>query len=211
MKTWVFIGLLVLGGRQAAAQGTVNFANGVAGVDAPFKLPQISDRAEVSAWEAELLLVSSDGSSKRIGESVALQSDALAGYFFGGSVAVPDVDIDARATFRVRVFDTTGSKEAFSNPVTVTLGGGKMPPPNLVGLTTWNVQAVNPQLTIAVFAQSVTLSWSKAFANAVVEYSDSLANANWTSTPETPQIGADNFRVTVPTTAVQRFYRLRLK
>lgn len=211
MKAWLFgvlFGLVVL---RAAAQGTLNFANGAAGVNAPVRLAGGGQSLEGARWKAELLLVSIDGSTKRIGEAVPFQTSVGAGYFFGGLVTVPGVEAAASATFRVRAFDTTGTAEATSNPVTISLGGGRLPPANLVGLESWTLKAANPELTIRLAQQTVVLSWSKDFPNAVLEFTDRLSDANWSPMTELPGPGEGNLLVTLPVTVPERYYRLRLK
>jgi hypothetical protein len=195
---------------RAAAQGTVNFANGAAGVNAPVILSGAASPPEAFRWQAELLLVGADGRTKRVGEPALLQGDALAGYFFGGSVSVTGVGAGAEATFRIRAFDTLGTGEAISNPIKVMLGGGKMPPPNLVGLQSWGPNIPTPYLKIAIAPSSVTLSWSKEFPNAALEFADSLANPNWNQTLESPRTEGDRFVITMPATDSERYFRLRL-
>lgn len=211
MKTWLWLGISAFTTWQAAAQGTVNFANAAAGVNARVVLADGGAIAEGPQWQAELLLVTLDGSSQRVGAPVPLQSADLAGYFFGGSMVVPGIGAGSDATLRVRAFDTIGKAEVFSNPVKVTLGGGKMPPPNLVGLGSWGIHAVTSELKIALTPGSVTLSWSKDLTNAALEFSDSLTRPNWTSATETPQEDGSILRVTVPVALSERYYRLRLR
>ena len=211
MKASSIAALLAIATWRAAAQGTVNFANGAAGVNAPVKLTTVGEPPEGPRWRAELLLVTGGGGVQRIGEPVPLQTADLAGYFFGGLVTVPGIGAGARATFEVRVVDTDGTASAISNPVTVTLGGGKMPPPNLVGLESWSLKAATPELTITFFQKSVTLSWRTAFPNAVLEFTDSLTSPNWRAVSETPQSDGASLSVAVSVAASERYYRLRLE
>lgn len=211
MKTSILAVLLTVITWRATAQGTVNFANGAAGVNAPVKIAGVGQPREGTEWQAELLLLGNGGATQRIGDPAPLQTDALTGYFFGGAVSVPGLEPGANATFRVRAFDVNGTEEAFSNPVTVTLGGDKTPPPNLIGLESWGVIGTTPELSITVAQKSVVLTWSKDFPNAAVEIADNLANPNWNSATETPQATGNTFTLTLPIAASERYFRLRLK
>jgi hypothetical protein len=210
MKPLFLTALIALSTWRAEAQGTVNFANGAADVNAPVDLAGAGEAPEGPQWQAELLLVNADGSAKRIGQAVPLQSGNLAGYFFAGLVVVPGVEAGARATFQVRAFDSAGTNERSSNPVTLTLGGGKMPPPNLVGLTTWTLNPLNTNLKITVVQKSVKLSWSSDLPIASLEFTDSLTNPNWSPATETPATVGTSLIVTIPVAAPERYYRLRL-
>ena len=210
MKTSIFCFLFFIAAWRGAAQGTVNFSNGAAGVNAMAFLDGGVTIPEGPQWQAELLLVTSGGGTRRVGEPVPFQSAALAGYFFGGSMTVPGVEAGATATFRVRAFETTGTGQVTSNPVTVTLGGDKMPPPNLVGLDTWSVVAAIPELRITHSQQSILISWPKDFPNAALEFTDSLLNPNWRSASVAPQLDGGNYTVTATVPVSERYYRLRL-
>lgn len=205
----LFAGLIAIVTWRADAQGTVNFANGAAGVNVPVELAVIGEPLEGPRWQAELLLVSSGGSAQRIGEPVSFHTADLAGYFFGGLATVPGVEAGASATFQVRVSDTNGTAVAISNPVTVTLGGGKMPPPNLVGLDRWNLQAATPEWKITLSQKSVALSWPKDFPNAALEFTDRLTSPNWRTVTEAREIEGTSLSVTLPVAVSERYYRLR--
>lgn len=209
MKTSLIAGLFALVTWQVAGQGTVNFANGAAGVDAPVLLANAA--LEGPEWQAELLLVSRGGALQRIGQPVFLETLDLAGYFFGGLVVVPGVEAGSEATLKVRAFSTAGNGEVYSNAVKITLGGGIVPPPNLVGLETWGINAATPELAISLSQTAVTLSWPKEFPNAALEFTENLASSNWSAAPATPQNDGTRLTVTVPVATAQRFYRLRLK
>jgi len=214
MKTLLCVGLfaVIAGVWNAAAQGTVNFANGAAGVNAPVQPILNGAPVEGADWRAELLIVKADGSSKLIGQPATFEYAELAGYFFGGSVIVPRVEPGTTATFQIRVSDALGTVERFSNPVTVTLGGVKTPPPNLIGLENWASKALTmlPQLAISIAQQTVSRSWSKDLLNAILEFTESLAKPNWVSATEAPQTTGEKLTLTFNMPSFQRYYRLRL-
>jgi hypothetical protein len=212
MKVWLAIaGFFAFCPLPAGAQGTVNFANAGAGVNAPVKLAGVVQPPDGAEWQAELLLLGSDGSSKKIGDPILLQTGNLAGFFFGGPVLVPGSEPGGIATFRVRAFDTAGMAEAISNPVTITLGGGKTPPANLVGLANWTIPNLIPELAITVSQISVILSWSKDFPDALLEFTDRLTNSKWSAVTATPQTVGSRVTVTVPLAISERYYRLKVK
>lgn len=197
---------------RVSGQGTINFANGAAGVNAPVKLEGSGQPLEGAGWKAELLLVSRDGSSKRMGEPVPFQTGAVAGYFLGGLTVVSGVEAGASATFRVRAFDAGGTAEAASNPVTVMLGGEKMPPPNLVGLQSWTVRGVpKPALQISRSTDGIKLSWVKEITAVAIESADSVAQTNWMKVATPPVLMGEEWTVAVSADGSARYYRLRLK
>jgi hypothetical protein len=65
-------------------------------------------------------------------------------------------------------------------------------------------------LTATAGANSVTLSWPKTAANALLEYSDNIgAGALWSVSTNTVTIGTTAYSVNVPNTNARRFFRLR--
>jgi len=144
------------------AQGTINFSNGAAGVNAPAFDVDGTTRLSGSAFTAGLYA----GPSGTIWSSLALvpstatfATGASAGYFFGGSHTIPGVPEGSVAAYQVRIWssnfatwDLAWAAYQSGDPtakVTVswwngsglpaTVGttpplGGLSPTPNLVGL-----------------------------------------------------------------------------
>ena len=200
---------LSLPGWPALGQGTLNFANGAAGVEAAVTFAESGSGVEGPEWQAQLLLVGADGTTRPVGESVVFQSGSLGGYFFAGLVTVPDMEAGAQATFRVRAFSTNTAVEAFSSPVQVILGGGKMPPPNLVGLEAWSVSNASFRLNAELSGDQVVLWWSNQFPDVVLESTPELAPVAWSNVDEPRIVEGDSIQVTLSAAAQQRYFRLR--
>jgi len=132
------------------AQGQVNFSNKVpaSGIDA-----RILDKATgtgAGAGFAAGLAVDAGGALTYVPGSAALfrtASAAQQGYVFPLVATVPGHDISSSVTLRVFGYSGAASDAAagaalgsqalpfgLSNPVTVTLGGGTILPPDMVGL-----------------------------------------------------------------------------
>ena len=71
-----------------AQTGTVNFANGAAGVDAPITHAP-GQAVEGPDWRAELLYLSGTNFVP-VGERIPFETNTLAGYFFGGRKIVQE-------------------------------------------------------------------------------------------------------------------------
>jgi len=192
----------------AWCQGTVNFANGAADVNAPVTIFPGPTLVEGPDWQAELWMANTNGNWLRIGLPVPFLTNAVAGYFLGGLVTVPGVEPGQQATFRVRAFNTKSALESISRPVTVNLGGAKMPPTNLLGLESWSITG-RPQLTIALLANDAAISWPTEFANFALESSDSLTLTNWSLVNLTKATNGTQISVTAPIGPVAKYFRLR--
>jgi hypothetical protein len=130
------------------SQGTVNFANGAGGVNAPF-----CDANGVllsgSGYLAQLyvgpsgtsnpLLLTTNGVS---GTPTPFATGASAGYFFGNVRSIAGYTAATVVTLQVRVWataagtswETAPTARGESNLIQVALDGGVTPVPNMVGL-----------------------------------------------------------------------------
>jgi hypothetical protein len=117
---------------SAAGQGTLNFANRIAGgvLDAPITTPGgLTGFGTLPNAMVQLFLVS--GSSLTpVGTAIGFRatSGPLAKYFEGGPISVPSVSVGGSGTFRVRVwtgteFNTGGVKGESANFIVSGLGG----------------------------------------------------------------------------------------
>src|SRR5438094_45776 len=120
MKVCFIAACFLLEVVMGRSQGTVNFANGAAGVNSPVTILPGPTPVEGPDWQAELLMAEANGNWLRIGQPVPFLTHSVAGYFLGGLVMVPGTDASHQVTFRVRAFNTNSSLGAFSNPITVT-------------------------------------------------------------------------------------------
>lgn len=155
----------------AMAQGTVNFANGAAGVNAPISDPA-GARLNGTAYVAQLWAGSSATSLAPVGAVVAFRTGTGAGYFLGGERVIPGVAAGGTAFVQVRAWSAAGgttwesaaanptaqvgwsggvwNPTAAASPFQVTVGGGTLPPGNLVGLTSFNLVNVPEPATLAL-------------------------------------------------------------
>jgi hypothetical protein len=154
----------------ALAQGTVNFSNGAAGVNAPIR--DVSGAlAAGTGFIAQLWAGATAGSLAPISPTATFATGASAGYFFGGSRTVPGVATGSPAFVQVRVWNsgfadwasafaayTSGNAAAQIGGDLVTawaspnLGGGPTPPANLIGMQSFQLRQVPEPSTIALAA-----------------------------------------------------------
>jgi len=153
-------------------------------------------------------MLETNGNWLRVSQPAPFLAQAVAGYVLGGLVTVPGVDAGQQATFRVRAFNTNSALEGISQPVAVTLGGGKMPPVNLMGLQGWSIVG-RPQLRISLSGSQAAVSWPTGFPSFVLESSDNLTRTDWSSVSQTPTTNGTQITVTVPVDSTDKFYRLR--
>jgi hypothetical protein len=145
MKKLMLIAACVtaLAATNAFAQGSVNFNNRVtaAGLDAP-----IFDvgGAKLEGPNAFAQIYVNDAA---VGAPVAFRSGTGAGYFSGGTVAIPGAAGGTSVQMVVAAWSGAATFEAasikgVSSPFTVTLGGAGEPPStpaNLIGLTSFTL------------------------------------------------------------------------
>lgn len=79
-----------------------------------------------------------------------ISSAAAQGYVNAVDVIVPGIAAGAKATVVMRVFDSTGFKAGESAAITITLGGGTLPPANLEGLQPFTASIIPEPSTIAL-------------------------------------------------------------
>ena len=86
MKTIFMSALLLLPlGVAVWSQGTVNFANGAAGVNAPVMTASDNTSVEGPDWQAELWMQDTNANWIRVSQPVPFLTQPVAGYFLGGS------------------------------------------------------------------------------------------------------------------------------
>jgi hypothetical protein len=133
-------------------QGTVNFANRLTGVfDAPvvLLLEQTRGAGEIPGVKAQLLLVNGT-SINPVGTAIAFRgtTGALAKYFDGGQVDIPGTSAGGTATLRVRVSGPLGITDSAS--FSQLLGGGTLPPENMVSLQGFTYGPLPEPSTVAL-------------------------------------------------------------
>jgi hypothetical protein len=128
------------------SQGAVNFANGAAGVDAPFR-----DANGVllsgNAYLAQLYVGPAGSPASGLatngvrGTPAAFGTGPSAGYFLGGARMIDGYAPGTLVTLQVRMWATASGSSwesavnrGESNPIQISLGGGTIPTPNMIGL-----------------------------------------------------------------------------
>lgn len=134
---------------KAYGQGQVYF-NTIFGslIDAPVVL---SDGTRPRAgWTAQIWVEVSDGGFEDVFPTTTF-SESLRGYVKPTIVSIPEVPIEEMATLIVRAFNGDSWRNSTlryeSNPFTIRLEGGRLPPAQMVGLEFFTaVPRVNPPL-----------------------------------------------------------------
>ena len=125
MKKVLLAALFVAASLGANAQGTVSFANVGGGVNAPVSGP---DGLLGAGFTAQLQLA--DGTN--VGDPAPFLANGL---FSGGARTIDGVAGGSTADLQVFVSNADGSVTGTSSVITVTLGGGGVPPAPPAGLT----------------------------------------------------------------------------
>jgi hypothetical protein len=135
------------------AQGQVNFANRVPASNINAKIVDNAGAAATTPPYAAALLLDSGGTLSLIaGSATGFRTGAAAGYINPNVITIPGHDVSTSVTLRVLGFSGAATDAAataalagpanlrgVSNPVTVTLGGGTVLPPDMVGLTGFTI------------------------------------------------------------------------
>ncbi|HEY6166741.1 MAG TPA: PEP-CTERM sorting domain-containing protein [Verrucomicrobiae bacterium] len=151
--------LLVASGFFARAQGTVNFANGAAGVNAPVSDAGGTPLLQGSSGFVAQLFGGPQGtpvnSLSPMGTAIPFLSGAGAGYFLGGETVVTNVAGNAIAELVVRVWNTVngatfaaaslvdGAHVGSSLPIDVTLASPPTAAPNMTALQPFSLTIVS--------------------------------------------------------------------
>jgi len=150
---------------SAYGQGAVVFNNRVTGVvDARVVMP---DGSGAGAGITAQLFGGPAGTAKDALTALTptttfrTTSAAAQGYVNSVDVTVPGVAAGSQATLVMRAFQgadyASAQTKGESNPITITLGGGTLPPANLVGLQGFTMTVVPEPTTIALGALGAAL------------------------------------------------------
>jgi MYXO-CTERM domain-containing protein len=172
MKKLLLLAGLLVAAVGSYAQGTVNFANGGAGVNAPvtYIAPGGSSALATSANGVyAMLFIGPAGATDLTTLTTNGVSGApalvggTAGYFFGGARTITGFTSGQTVTAQVRLWVTPNASGysgdpsvrneglyATSNPIQVTLGGGTTGTPNMVGLQAMTIGPVPEPSAIAL-------------------------------------------------------------
>jgi hypothetical protein len=141
MKKLMLAVAAVMVSVAAFAQGQVVFNNRVAGVvDA--RVTFADGSGGVGAGYTAQLFGGADAANLTAlnpATTFRTSSAAAQGYVNGVVVDVPGIGPGNKATLVMRVFDSANAQVGASGPITITLGGGTLPPSNLEGLQPFTV------------------------------------------------------------------------
>lgn len=159
MKKLILAVAAVMVSVAAFAQGTVTFNNRVTGVvDARVTFADGSGGVG-AGYTAQLYGGPEGGALAALTPTTTFRTSSAAalGYVNAVVVEVPGVAGSSKASLQMKVFsDATKAEVGASAPFVVTLGGGQLPPANLVGLTAFTVSGGAPVIpepsTIALAA-----------------------------------------------------------
>jgi len=152
MKKILIVVASVMISLGAYGQGTVNFANIGATLDAPV-LNLTGAKASGSKYKVELLAGSTATSLTVVGSTALSDNASAAGYFLGGTVTIAGQAPGTKPFLQVRAFDSTGgatfANAAIRGESTIFalgsaggLGGVGTPPStpsDLIGLTSFRL------------------------------------------------------------------------
>jgi hypothetical protein len=163
MKKLIISAICVLAALSSYGQGQVDFTNfatppGMPVIDAPVFDIDGTTRLDGGAFLAQLYAGPAGGTLAAIGTPTPFLSGAGAGYFGGGSLAIPGVAAGTTADLQVRAWDASGGS-TFADAVNagvstgmsdlltgITTGGSGSPPsaPSpLTGLTSFSLTGGN--------------------------------------------------------------------
>ncbi|MCI0538259.1 MAG: PEP-CTERM sorting domain-containing protein [Verrucomicrobiales bacterium] len=166
MKKLILAVAAVMVSVAAFAQGQITFNNRVAGVvDARVTFADGANIGQgVGAGYTAQLFGGPDGTAAAALTALSpnttfrTSSAAAQGYVNGVVVDVPGIAPGLKASIQMRVFDSGNLQVGQSAPISITLGGGTLPPANLEGLQAFTVSGgvVIPEpSTIALAALGV--------------------------------------------------------
>lgn len=156
MKKIILAVAAVMVSVAAFAQGTVTFNNRVTGVvDARVTHADGPNAGQGvgAGFTAQLFGGPSGGALSALTPTTTFRTSSAAalGYVNAVVVEVPGVAASSKATLQMKVFQ--GAQEVgASGPITITLGGGTLPPANLEGLQAFTVSIIPEPSTIALAA-----------------------------------------------------------
>ena len=155
MKKLLVIAAIALSGVCSYAQGTFTLANGAPGVNSPISDSNGALISQTDFWIQAYVGPQTADAGALTALGAPFRANLAAGYFGQGVQAIPGVAAGAVGTVQIRAWSSTegatsyeqaagiiGAQIGTSNLVNVTLAGGQTPPPNLVGLESFQLTVV---------------------------------------------------------------------
>jgi hypothetical protein len=164
MKKLILAAAAVMVSVAAFAQGQITFNNRVAGVVDARVTFQDGSGGVGAGFTAQLFGGADANSLTALLPSTTFRTSSAAaqGYVNGVVVDVPGIAPGLKATVQMRVFDGNNVNVGQSAPITITLGGGTLPPANLSsdgtlagGMQPFTVNVVPEPSTIALAALGI--------------------------------------------------------
>lgn len=159
MKKLILAAAAIMVSVAAFAQGTVNFNNRITGVvDARVTNP---DGTGVGAgYTAQLFGGPEGGALVALTPTTTFRTSTAAaqGYVNAQVVTVPNVAASSKATLVMKVFQDGGGEVGKSAPITIALGGGTLPPANLVGLQGFSIVPEPSTIALAALGGAALLA-----------------------------------------------------
>jgi hypothetical protein len=173
-KTLVAIAALMISVAASYGQGAVVFNNRVgtevnAAVTKDASFGADAGKGPGAGYTAQLYLVGAGGALTALTPSTTFRTASAAAEFFVNSVdvTVPGIAPGANATFRMRVWNTDAAsydsalRFGESANFTTAVGGGTLPPTNLVGLQAFTIRNVPEPTTIALGLLGLGAIWMR--------------------------------------------------
>jgi len=228
MKAVLITMALAAASVSSHAQGTLNFANYGAGVDAPV----INwDGTRLAGWlfVADLWwapgLVTDPKQLIELGQPVVFLTN---GYFLGGTRTIPGAGQGTVITVQIRAFGGTPGcppicfdcycptfQQGYSDLFQVTLTTPPNPPASLNGMAPFSLSPPTtysaPQFILnAITGDKLVLAWapSAVATNFVLQQNADLTTTNWVTLTQRPVLVGPQFQVEMPKPAGTMFYRL---
>lgn len=158
MKKLILAAAAVMVTVAAFAQGSVVFNNRVTGVVDARVLNGDGSGGVGAGFTAQLLGGPAGGTLSALTPTTTFRTSSAAaqGYVNAVDVSVPGVAAGAQATLLMRAYNGATYEASLnrgeSAPITITLGGGTLPPANLTGLQGFTTTVIPEPSTIAIAA-----------------------------------------------------------
>ncbi len=221
MKTALITSIILFTRIYATyAQGSINFANLAAGVNAPVTNAAGNLIVGPNPYVADLFW--SDNTNASLDDLMATGLTAVfstnyPGYFFGGVRTFPGIPT---ILVQVRVWDSSygqtyfqardnGGEFGFSNPFLIVTSAPPGTPTNLTPLEGFQLQRLPLLAATLTRTNTIVFSWPVEQTAYAVQQNPDLSPNNWVTLPNTPVTVGQQQQVIVPVPSSGRiFYRL---
>jgi hypothetical protein len=149
---------------SAFGQGAVVFNNRVPpGIDAKVTFGGVGITG--AEWKAQLFGGPENGTLSPLTPTTTFRAGNAAGYVNPVDVIVPNVAPGNKATLVMRAFNgadfASSALSGSSDPITITLGGGTLPPANLDGLRAFQIIPEPSTIALGLLGGLALLFWRR--------------------------------------------------